>query len=156
MCNRPASHNRLLEKLHWCSCNNNVSLLSQFGRDDMVSIRAIVWRVNVLSGSWDSPLGYIETLYGAIVTPLSSFAAQFLLWKQLCGVILILFLSKNMPILNLVNCKNNRLFHVKAKNIRKKTIQNDTFYKTYFKCFRICILVLTFSHDFLQIGSLIM
>ena len=39
---RPASHNRLLEKPHWCSCNNNVSLLSQFGGDDMLSIRAIV------------------------------------------------------------------------------------------------------------------
>ena len=36
MCNRPASHNKLLEKPHWCSCNNNVSLqcnVSQFADD---------------------------------------------------------------------------------------------------------------------------
>ena len=62
MRNGPKSHNKLLKKLHWFSWNNNISPLLQFGRDDMVSTRAIVWGINVLNGSWDSPLGYTETL----------------------------------------------------------------------------------------------
>ena len=32
-----------------------------------------MWRINVLSGLWDSPLGHIESLQGSAVTPLSSF-----------------------------------------------------------------------------------